>query len=62
MFVATVTVWSRPAWAMMSASPNWRSGLALSTWWRMPRLSSTRETRSDVATDAVPTSTGWPRS
>ena len=60
MLVATVTAPSRPAWATTSASR--KCCLAFSTLCGMPRFSSSRDSSSDLATDAVPTSTGWPGS
>ena len=58
MLVATVTAPGCPAWAMISASR--KCCLALRTSWSMPRLSSSRESFSDLSTDTVPTKTGWP--
>ena len=58
MLVATVTAPTRPAWATISASR--KCCLALRTSWGMPRFSSSRERCSDLDTEAVPTSTGWP--
>ena len=58
MLVATVTPPTRPAWATISASR--KCCLALSTSWGMPFFSSSRERCSDLDTEAVPTSTGWP--
>ena len=58
MFVATVTAPRRPAWATISASR--KCCLAFRTLCVMPRLSNRRESSSDLATDAVPMSIGWP--
>ena len=58
MLVAMVTVFSRPAWATISASRSWY--LALSTWCGMPCFLSSLERCSEFSMDTVPTSTGWP--
>ena len=58
MFVAIVTAPGSPAREMICASRS--CCLALSTSWPTPRRWSIFESRSDVSTDAVPTSTGRP--
>ncbi len=58
MLVATVTPPRRPAWATTSASR--KCCFAFNTLCGMPRFSSRRDRSSDLATDAVPTSMGWP--
>ncbi len=58
MLVATVTPPRRPAWATISASR--KCCLAFNTLCGMPRFSSSRDSSSDLATDAVPMSMGWP--
>ena len=58
MLVATVTAPRRPAWATISASR--KCCLALSTLCGTPRFSSRRASSSDLATEAVPISMGWP--
>ncbi len=58
MFVATVTAPLRPALAMIAASR--ACCFALRTSCGMPLRSSSDDSRSDFATLAVPTSTGWP--
>jgi len=60
MLVATVTAWSRPAWATIRASRV--CCLAFRTSWAMPLRSSMRESISDFSTEAVPTRMGWPLS
>ena len=58
MLVAIVTAPGSPAREMICASRS--CCFAFSTSWPMPRLRSIFESRSDVSTDAVPTSTGRP--
>ena len=58
--VAIVIALGRPACATMCASRSCCLALSTSCW--MPFLRSRSETSSDISIDAVPTSTGWPRS
>ncbi len=56
MFVAIVTVPSRPACATISASFSWN--FAFSTTWRTPLRFKISLSSSDFSIDVVPTSTG----
>ncbi len=60
MFVAIVTAPRWPASLMTSASRS--CCFALSTWCGIPRCVSLLESISEISTEMVPTSTGWPRS
>ena len=60
MLVATVTALRRPAWATIAASRAWF--FAFSTSCGTPARTRRLLSSSDLATDAVPSSTGWPAS
>ena len=60
MLVAIVTEPSWPACWMISASRAWF--FAFSTLCSTPRRVSIPESISEISTEIVPTSTGWPRS
>ena len=62
MLVAIVTAPRRPAWATVSPSRWAYSGFALRTSCLIPARVSSLESISEISTEIVPTSTGWPRS
>ena len=63
MLVAIVTAPGRPASAIVSPSRSAYSGLALSTVCGTPQLAQARaDSSSEISTEIVPTSTGWPLS
>ena len=62
MLVAIVTAPGAPASAMIEPSRSACSGLALSTVCGTPILRRRSESSSEVSTEIVPTSTGWPLS
>ena len=60
MLVAIVTAPLRPAWAIVSPSRWACSGFAFRITCSTPRRFSSPESISEVSTEIVPTSTGWP--
>ena len=62
MLVAIVTAPGRPASAIVWPSRSAYSGLALSTVCGTPSLRRRALSSSDISTEIVPTSTGWPLS
>ena len=60
MLVAIVTAPSRPAWATVSPSRSAYSGFAFRTSCSIPARVSSPASISEISTEIVPTSTGWP--